>query len=159
MNGKLLLNWALVCPNGDILVWWRRPEQVCKGCVLVQGDTYPGFPPMSWDKPGKQTQLVKDAEMSLLNAQFVNHCCKKLYSEKLTKETWVGPYLKKVVAFYNGTKLRCKVTSFNPIGIIIFLLIVIIKINKGAMLHARPRSQLGSRSPSRDRVTLEYPCI
>ena len=36
----------------------------------------------SWDKPGKWTQLVIDAEMFLLNAQFVNHCCKKLYNEK-----------------------------------------------------------------------------
>ena len=44
------------------------------------GDSYPGFPPVSWDKPGKLTQI--DAEMSLLNAQSVNHCCKKLYCEK-----------------------------------------------------------------------------
>ena len=60
-----------------------------------RGDTYPGFPPVSWDKPGKRTQLVIDAEMSLLNAKFVNHCCKKLYSEKINKRGRDWPIFKK----------------------------------------------------------------
>ena len=37
-----------------------------------------------------------DAEMSLLNAQFVNHYFKKLYSEK--KDAGVGTYLKKALS-------------------------------------------------------------
>ena len=36
--------------------------------------------------------------MSLLNVQFVNHCCKKLYREKQTEEEGVGPCLKQTIA-------------------------------------------------------------
>ena len=76
---------------------------------------------MCRDKPRKQTQLVSDEEMSLLNAQFVNCCCRKLYSDKLTKRPGWAHTSKRITSYFfrkRAERLQVLDRFFLPEGLI-----------------------------------------
>ena len=64
----VMVKWLVDCHNFEYVGSFTVHE-----LYLIFNDQRPLI------KPGKPTQLVIDAEMSPLNAQFAIHCCKKLY--------------------------------------------------------------------------------